>query len=327
MGTKQLKIQQERKSKMNKKFLTLLTGTALTMVLTGAVSAAQEREAEGGQREKLSVGTHEYALYEATLRFRFFMKEDSQPAVEKKISSRFIINEMTLQAIKEQLDRDKINGFRTVPNFLKELNRINLTYLQTINPDTKKIDSSYIYSYQQTNDARQLGRYAQKAMVGYTFTLSKEEKTEAELRWQNLTAIAAHPAFSEKRRSFASYGLIEQKAKLSINTITGILNDKVKFDKDSSAQQELLNNLFESYQMYSNLLKKRVSHTTQVSIQYHIAEINYLVLRFAGNDAFEMALKSFEQIKQAFQAISADAEAHGFTKALANKYLTEKPLS
>jgi hypothetical protein len=70
-----------------------------------------------------------------------------------------------------------------------------------------------------------------------------------------------------------------------------------------------------------------MSHTTQVSIQYHKLEINYLILRFTGNDAFEVALKSFNEIKQAFRAILDDTKAYEFTRGLAKRYLAEKPLS
>jgi hypothetical protein len=311
---------------MNKKFLTLLTSSALTMVLTGAVFSTEGREAEDKAHVKLGLETPEYILYEANLRFKFFMKENPQPEVERKISSRFTINESIPKTIWEKLSHDKVNGFGAVPPFLKELNSIDLTYLQAANPTLIGIDSSYINSYQQSGEPQQVERYFQKAIVGYTFTLSKEIKEESEQRLENLKAIASNAFFSERRRSFAQYSLIEQETKPLINTIKELINQE-EFDKDSSIHKELLAKLSESYQEYKDMLNNKMSHTTRVSIKYHMAEINYLILRLVEDNIFGMTSKSFDEIKENFQTIIADTQAHEFTRGLAKRYLAEKPLS
>jgi hypothetical protein len=196
---------------MNKKFLALLTSSALTIILTGGVPSAKGMEIEEKVHEKLSLETSEYILYEANLRFKFFMKANPQSEVERKISSRFAINESTPEAIGEQLSQDKASGFGAVPTFLKELNGIYLTYLQRINPILREIDSSYINSYEQSNKAQQVERYIQKAIIGYTFTLSKEIKEESEQRLENL------------KRSFL-ISLFQKSAGLLPNTVA--LNKK-----------------------------------------------------------------------------------------------------
>ena len=283
---------------MTKKIITLLASSAIALMVTGTAFSAKAMENEQGKNHtKLNAGMPEYEVFVADMRFKNFMKDISQEQVKEKLSLRLDGYEQIQGSTMEKLLVDHGKGLQNVPAFLNELKEVYSTYLSTEN-----LPSS--------------DRYFQKAVVGYAFALSKLEGPEPNL--ERLKAIA-ESSFSERRRSFARYTIIEQETKPTI----------LKIEKNDRPEENI-DKLIKSYNGYKRLLqdgkdtpKSKVSLSTQASIKYHMAEIEYYLLINGIKEPFEETL-DYPSIRKKFQEIAEGSDALGFTKGLAGKFLREK---